>query len=365
MKNTNNKGITLVELIVSFALIGVAIIYFFQTLYTVKKVYTNARNETNNYLNVNYDLRILDEHYDLREKQYSNICKNYNLSCNEVKFAGYFSDKDLSDEKYGEDGNDAAKKAIKEGTMKGYKLKVIYPNGKFYYLYKTFKKLNNDGTALMLPYFPGSFGTITGNQNGKYSSRRRVVEAKGVGTVANYSFFKEYTTDYSAPNKPGIKIDFSLATNCDHAINKTTFIFGGTQLEVTYNGKNWDDANIYENYGKTSESFHERGNPILNGKYVDPVNSIVYNSITYDGHHNFRYLDQDGNIISEDEAIKRHSTFSVGGKSLRLSATFSTITKITDKLKVKVELIAENGYNLPSSCSAYTSVIQFGTVEFF
>ena len=31
----NNKGVTLVELIVSFAIVGVAIIYFFQTLSTV------------------------------------------------------------------------------------------------------------------------------------------------------------------------------------------------------------------------------------------------------------------------------------------------------------------------------------------
>ena len=41
MKKLNKKGVTLIELIVSFAIVGVAIIYFFQTLYTVKNIYTN------------------------------------------------------------------------------------------------------------------------------------------------------------------------------------------------------------------------------------------------------------------------------------------------------------------------------------
>ena len=58
MKKLNNKGVTLVELIVRFALVGVAIIYFFQTLYTVKKVYADARFETNDYIRKDYTLRI-------------------------------------------------------------------------------------------------------------------------------------------------------------------------------------------------------------------------------------------------------------------------------------------------------------------
>jgi len=64
MKKLNNKGITLIELIVSFAIVGVAIIYFFQTLYTVKKVYNTARNETNDYVAVNYAFRIFDAALD-------------------------------------------------------------------------------------------------------------------------------------------------------------------------------------------------------------------------------------------------------------------------------------------------------------
>jgi hypothetical protein len=60
----NNKGVTLVELIVSFAIVGVAIIYFFQTLSTVKKIYSDARNETNFYVKKDYDFRLIKAYLD-------------------------------------------------------------------------------------------------------------------------------------------------------------------------------------------------------------------------------------------------------------------------------------------------------------
>ena len=56
----NNKGVTLVELIVSFAIVGVAIVYFFQTLTTVNKLYYKAREETNKFVDKDYALRIVD-----------------------------------------------------------------------------------------------------------------------------------------------------------------------------------------------------------------------------------------------------------------------------------------------------------------
>lgn len=61
MKKLNRKGVTLVELIVSFAIVGVAIIYFFQTLTTVNKLYYTARKETNEFIEKSYVLRIADE----------------------------------------------------------------------------------------------------------------------------------------------------------------------------------------------------------------------------------------------------------------------------------------------------------------
>ena len=60
VKKLNDKGVTLIELIVSFMLVAVAIIYFYQTLYTVKKLYTESQKETNEFVKFNYAFRIAD-----------------------------------------------------------------------------------------------------------------------------------------------------------------------------------------------------------------------------------------------------------------------------------------------------------------
>ena len=85
MNRINDKGVTLIELIVSFAIVGVAIIYFFQTLYTVKKVYSTARDETNEFVAKDYALRLLDKYID--EKGTTNLtddfCKKI-VSCDSI-----------------------------------------------------------------------------------------------------------------------------------------------------------------------------------------------------------------------------------------------------------------------------------------
>ena len=85
MNRINNKGVTLIELIVSFAIVGVAIIYFFQTLYTVKKVYTTARDETNEFVAKDYALRLLDKYID--ENGTTNLTSNFCdkiVDCNDI-----------------------------------------------------------------------------------------------------------------------------------------------------------------------------------------------------------------------------------------------------------------------------------------
>ena len=88
MNKLNNKGVTLVELIVSFAIVGVAIIYFFQTLSTVKKIYSDARNETNFYVKKEYDFRLIKAYLDSKADPFKNMAGSYkckdvpgNLSC--------------------------------------------------------------------------------------------------------------------------------------------------------------------------------------------------------------------------------------------------------------------------------------------
>ena len=82
----NQKGVTLVELIVSFALVAVAIVYFYQTLYTVKNLYSKAQKETNEYVDVNYAYRIIDALYNNLEED-ENICDEIsNYDSNDVFF---------------------------------------------------------------------------------------------------------------------------------------------------------------------------------------------------------------------------------------------------------------------------------------
>ncbi len=64
MKKLNNKGMTLVELIVSFLIVSVAMLYFFQTLRTVQDIYKKANDETNEFVAKDYALRLLDKYID-------------------------------------------------------------------------------------------------------------------------------------------------------------------------------------------------------------------------------------------------------------------------------------------------------------
>lgn len=78
MKKINNKGMTLVELIVSFMLVSVAMLYFFQTLYTVSKIYTSATKETNEFVDKDYALRLLDKYVD-KGYDLSSFCTNFKV----------------------------------------------------------------------------------------------------------------------------------------------------------------------------------------------------------------------------------------------------------------------------------------------
>lgn len=98
----NNKGITLVELIVSFAIVSFAIIYFYQTLSTVIRMYADANAKIKHSADVNYAFRLLDEAYN---KDSSSVCESFqslrtymnnpeDFSCN---FASAGTDPDVFD----------------------------------------------------------------------------------------------------------------------------------------------------------------------------------------------------------------------------------------------------------------------------
>ena len=224
MKKLNNKGVTLVELIVSFALVGVAIIYFFQTLYTVKKVYADARNETNNYINRDYALRILSTYLDEQGALPSDICSAYNLKCKKAVFGAYYYNgvKNV---------RDAQKKDNSYG--KYYKIEITDENNNIYYLYKHWKILDDAGRTSFRPYYPGF------EQDGIYGERNNVITASYVST-ARYTFAKKL--------KGNVTIDYSIATdgggNC--TTNTTTFTIDNnhTQTVIRKIYPDWQNSTV-------------------------------------------------------------------------------------------------------------------------
>lgn len=56
----NKKGVTLVELIVSFAIVCVATIYMFRMVTSVKQIYSTVKKETDSYVEEAYNIRMKD-----------------------------------------------------------------------------------------------------------------------------------------------------------------------------------------------------------------------------------------------------------------------------------------------------------------
>lgn len=100
MKRLNKKGITIVELIVSFVLVTVAVTYFYQTIDTVHDLYVTATKETQEYVDKTYAMRIIDTY--IKEKGVdelnteisnlgaANFCNKYNIvNCNSLTINYY------------------------------------------------------------------------------------------------------------------------------------------------------------------------------------------------------------------------------------------------------------------------------------
>lgn len=218
MKKINNKGITLIELIVSFAIVGVAIIYFFQTLYTVKKVYITAKNETNSFIDKSYTIRVISEYLDKQGAIPEDVCVTYGLSCTKASFDSYYFN-GIKDASAAQD-SDAS-------YGKYYRIKVENETNS-YYIYKHWISL--DAHSTFRPYFPGfSYGNIT-------ESRNNVITASYGGTTAKYTFSQSLSGD--------IKINYSLAKDGCDITNTTTFRIDGQTQEVNYAGSDWSNGEV-------------------------------------------------------------------------------------------------------------------------
>lgn len=90
MKKLNKKGVTLIELIVSFAIVSVALIYFYQTIVDLHRMYKNSNKATDEFVKKDYALRVLDawatkSSSNLSTIKTSRICTKYNMGCVDSK----------------------------------------------------------------------------------------------------------------------------------------------------------------------------------------------------------------------------------------------------------------------------------------
>ena len=95
MKKLNKKGVTLIELIVSFAIVSIAMIYFYQTIVDLHRMYKNSNKATDEFVNKDYALRVLDAWATKSDNNLSDllstasspvkICDMYNMACDDRK----------------------------------------------------------------------------------------------------------------------------------------------------------------------------------------------------------------------------------------------------------------------------------------
>ena len=90
MKKMDNKGITLIELLVSFLLVTVASTYFYSTLDVVVKLYKESTLETQEYIDEDYAIRMAEAYLDNKgcnpDDDAARYTKGYKIStCNVQK----------------------------------------------------------------------------------------------------------------------------------------------------------------------------------------------------------------------------------------------------------------------------------------
>lgn len=237
----NNKGVTLIELIVAFAIVSVATIYFFQTVSLVKRMYANAREETNNYADRTYTIRMLDnflENYKLgKNLNFENICSDLKLNCNTIlwkpKSDGNIYSYDIVDKnnnvysfyKYLNYKNEASMEGF--GSLLG-KQDVTTNEIKDAGTYNTYGYSFLIDNMSFRPYFPG-WQAGAGNFNNDGSNLNITYN---VFSAPNSTQGSNITLNYKLPsNIKKITFTTQLASNCGGKFrNKTTISVGDKSI---------------------------------------------------------------------------------------------------------------------------------------
>lgn len=222
MNKVNNKGVTLIELIVSFAIVAVAIIYFFQTLYTVKTIYNDTMVETNKYVNKSYVIHFLNEYLSGKylvfkntkgsltsESLFKNVCKKYHLDCQT------FSLIEIDDNIY-----ESTISGLTNGGYRIQNIEVTMLDGKkIIFPIKSMTLNNNVNTFVMPVAFIASYDSNnnpTGFPDDLEGVKTNVIVATN-GKTTDDNTMKATTmfeTVYNVNSGGSITIDYDMSMSC-------------------------------------------------------------------------------------------------------------------------------------------------------
>lgn len=224
MNKSSEKGVTLVELIVSFAIVGVAIIYFFQTLYTVKKIYNDAFDETNKYVDKSYVVHFLNEYLSGKyiissdkNASFENVCDKYKLNCEGFSLVK---------------SGDGYLGTITGLTNGGYKIQNIHvtmlDGSDFVFPIKALTLNGNVNThVLPIAYLPtkDSNGLETGFPSGIEGVKTNVVtvingKSQENNVMQTSALFENI---YNVNSGSSLKIDYDMTTDCPATPSSTFY----------------------------------------------------------------------------------------------------------------------------------------------
>lgn len=321
MKKINSKGLTLTELIVSFAIVAVAVVYFYQTLYTVRKLYKTAQDETQEYVDKNYAIRLVDAYIDKNgTDDLSNLCGDkYGIYCKEINVSGddSFLKKITITKK---DGNafsfykflSASSNNGDSGRDYGFELlKAIYKENDTIYINSP-NRLN----IIDIKFIKGPESVIPTNYDGK------IDVSSGNKKIYSYYYKIDSKNEYKIIIRADSDAKMSLLDDC-------TDLFSGYEMleEIDFEGIG---GNAVENMtGMFSNCLSLKKIVNLKAPNVKIMTSMFYNSgierfegfkanaventvDMFDGCTNLEYVDMDGVNFKDLYATRMFSGGSIG-----------------------------------------------------
>lgn len=240
MKKLNKKGVTLIELIVSFAIVSIAMIYFYQTIVDLHRMYKNSNKATDEFVKKDYALRVLDAWATKPGNDLSSLpsgfCTTYSLFCNNVT---------TSTELY-----------YKTATLTDGKISVIY-----YKANKTLYQIN--------------------------------IESKEIfdsdGNIINYTILTNAMNSLNASDK--LSVTFDNENKITYKITNSS----GTELYSKTNSKSINKV-INDLSDQTEETIKEKVQELVGTEYtieesVEEIETGVYASV-------YNIVDKNGNAVA-------------------------------------------------------------------